>query len=106
MKLKILTGDWEILETEEELYAETMFPERVIRYNMDFMWDEQTFRHCMIHELTHAYIAELGQAQNSFSNGKRQDEFDSEWICEFVAIYLQDILSTYDKIKHLYNVDR
>ena len=102
LKVKILNGVWSFIECEEDIFAETHFPKRVVKYSSSIMEDEQLFKHCMVHELTHVYQAELGMWQNVMGNGKMNDEFDCEWIAEFVALYSQSILDTYEEIKHLY----
>lgn len=103
MKIKILNGTWKIIPVDnKDLIANTRFPERVIRYNLNNIENKQMFKHCMLHEIAHAYQGELGQWQNALSNGRLNDEFDCEWIAEFVAIYAESILNTYEKIKHLW----
>lgn len=102
MKHSILNGLWEFRATEEDILMNTSFPARIIQYNLSNIDNEQMFKHCMIHELTHAYQAELGQWQNVLENGKSKDEFNSEWIAEFVAIYSEKILTDYNEVKSIY----
>ena len=100
MRLKILNGVWDIIVVDDEdVLAHTQFPQRSIYVNVKSMLDLQMFKHCIIHELVHAYQAEIGQWQNVIGNGRSQDDFDSEFIAEFVAIYATDILSNYELLK-------
>lgn len=103
MKLKILQGSWEIVDVDDDdLIAQTWFPHRKIEYNMNKLETEAMFKHVMLHELTHALQAETGQWQNVLGNGRLNDEFDREYIAEFVALYANLILDLYKKVEPLY----
>lgn len=100
MIINILNGNWTIQPiNDSSVLMHTGFPERVIKYNLNNIKSLQMFKHCMLHELTHAYQAELGQWQNVMGNGRYNDEFDCEWIAEFVAIYSEVILAKYKQIE-------
>ena len=87
MKLSalILGRDWE-LHYRSDFEAEhiggiTYFPSRKI-YVRDDMGDEELL-HVIVHEITHAYLYELGQSQNQL----KKHQFDEEFICELMAIH-------------------
>lgn len=92
MYIKILNGKWKINVVTEDLYGVTHFPDRVINLGTEIGKDKQLTKYVVMHEVTHAIQAELGQWQNVMSNGKMNDEFDCEFIAEFVAIYSEYII--------------
>lgn len=107
MKLRIIRGEWEIKETDDdEVLANTSFPDRIITINKKhIMTSVATFKHCILHELVHAIQAETGQWQNMSSNGKRKDEFDSEYVAELFALYGEYILELYHIIETFIGTD-
>lgn len=92
MNVKILNGKWKINLVNEDIYGVTHFPDRVINLGEQINKNKQLVKHVVMHELTHAIQAELGQWQNVMSNGKMNDEFDCEFIAEFCAIYSEYII--------------
>lgn len=99
VKFEINGHTWLYKEVDNEnVYMQTTFPNRLIETNPNHVDEGQLFEHCLIHELTHAYQAEMGMWQNILGNGSKTDEFDCEWIAEFVAINIRGIIATYDMI--------
>ena len=100
MKFNILGKEWELIEVrdDESVAMSTDFPQRVIEVNLENILTDKEYRHFLLHELTHAYMAECGLWQNTMGNGKYYDSFDSEWICEFVAIHSEDIIKTCNEV--------
>lgn len=64
------------------------FPSREI-YIRDDLKDEELL-HALIHELTHAWMFEMGQGQNQLL----KHHFDEEFICELMAIHGQSIVES------------
>lgn len=86
--LDIILYPWDII-IEKNLYDNYCILIKREMYLQDFK-EEDSFdyiRRIIKHELTHAVLSELGQSQNQFSNGRVEDSYDSEFICEFIAIY-------------------
>lgn len=63
------------------------FPSREIYIRNDLKGEE--LEHVVLHELTHAFMYELGQGQNQL----RTHHFDEEFICEFVAIHGETVVT-------------
>lgn len=95
MKIKILNKDWDIefVPKESEKLGETRFPKRKIVLNLEYCDSEEEMVHVIMHELAHAFQAESCQWQNVCSNGSKSDEFDSEYIAEFFALYSGDAIT-------------
>lgn len=87
MNFKILLYNWEIRFEDGEDVNFTQLLERVIIFEKFTGKSKDYIEQIVKHELTHALLNELGQSQNQFSNGRLEDTFDSEFVCEFVSIY-------------------
>lgn len=64
--------------------AQIFFRTREIFINEEIIQDYDTFKETVLHELTHAFIFSYGLDNNSFQ--------EEEFICEFIAIYAEDIV--------------
>lgn len=86
MNLKILLYNWKI-EFDSNDGSYTVIMERIIMFE-DFKDKSQEYiKRVIKHEIVHALLSELGQSQNQLGNGRNNDSFDSEYVCELIAIY-------------------
>lgn len=98
----ILGRKWKMIYQSEVGGAESIggmacFPSREIYIRDDLKSEE--LQHALIHELTHAWMFELGQGQNQL----KKHEFDEEFICELMAIHGERITTSANELHALIN---
>lgn len=67
---------------------------RIIYFDSNLLEDYAEFRETLVHELTHAYIMTYAISRQQFR--------DEEFICEFNAVYGQDIQKQTDEIMEVF----
>lgn len=75
-----------IIMDGQKCCAQIFFRTREIFVNEETLDDYDTFKETIIHELTHAFIFSYGLDDETFQK--------EEFICEFMAIYAEEIVQT------------
>lgn len=93
IKVKINGRTWSIRFMKPEFMTEDHYGTcwtlyRAIDINSTFLYEETKL--LLTHELVHAYLASSGTAH--------QEKFDTEYICDFIAWNIDDLISVRDKI--------
>ena len=83
-------GDEHLLMNGEECIAQLFKKVRVIYFDKALLDDYAEFKETMIHELVHAFIMTYAISHKQFR--------DEEFICEFIAVYGEEILKTADTL--------
>ena len=93
MKIKINNHTWEVIffvRTNEKYDGITNESNLTIKVNLAL--SKQAKRHCLIHELTHAYLASFGFDYYVLK------KMEVEQVCEFMAHNCDNIVDTANKI--------
>jgi hypothetical protein len=83
-------GDEHLLMGGEPCIAQLYKQLRIIYFDSELLNDYAEFRETMIHELVHAFIMTHAISHKQFK--------DEEFICEFIAVYGDDILKLADEL--------
>lgn len=84
------SGDECLLMNGEPCIAQLFKQLRVIYFDSQLLNDYNEFKETMIHELVHAFIMTYAISNKQFR--------DEEFICEFIAVYGEDIINLANKL--------
>jgi hypothetical protein len=79
------SGDEHLLMKGDPCIAQLYKQLRIIYFDDELLNDYDEFKETMIHELVHAFIMTYAISDKQFR--------DEEFICEFIAVYGQDIIN-------------
>lgn len=84
------TGDEHLLMNGEACIAQLYKQLRIIYFDENLLDDYEEMRETITHELVHAFIMTYAISQKQFR--------DEEFICEFIAVYMDDIAKLVNEI--------
>lgn len=92
------TGSENLLMNGDACIAQLFKQLRVIYFDENLLDDYAELRETIVHELTHAFIMTYAISQKQFR--------DEEFICEFMAVYGEDIQNLANEIMNVLYEDK